>query len=110
MVVVTRAQARKQLEEELLRREKKVHSGVKPNPLEESKEADPIQPTELLTREQRRTLRQKLGKKTEQGDDKSSLHALEISASELRKLQGQDETLAKVRAAADGKPGRYRKY
>ena len=31
----------------------------------------------------------------EQGDDKSSLHTLEISASELRQLQDQDETLAK---------------
>jgi hypothetical protein len=104
MVVVTRAQARKQLEEELLRRENEVRSGVKPNQLEESKEADPIQSTEPLTKEQRRTLRLKLGKKMEHGDDESSLHALEISASELSKLQDQDGTLAKVRDAADGKP------
>lgn len=104
VVVVTRAQARKQLEEELLRRDKEVRSGVKPNQLEESKEGDPMQPIEPRTREQRRTLRQKMRKETEQGDDKSSLHALEISASELRQLQDQDETLAKVRAAADGKP------
>ena len=41
MVVVTRAQARKQLEQDILRREKEIHSGVKSNQLEESKEQIP---------------------------------------------------------------------
>ena len=34
MVVVTRAQAHRQLEEELLRREKEMLAGAKPNPVE----------------------------------------------------------------------------
>ena len=102
MVVVTRAQARKHLEEEILRREKEVLSGVRPNKMDEPKGTD-FQTTEL-TKEQRRNLCRQLGVRQEKGDVSCSLHSLEISASELRTLQDQDETLAKVKEAAEGKP------
>ena len=80
---------------------KRSSFGGQSNQLEE---VDPTQETHLLTREQRRTLHQQIGRKSEQGDDKSSLHVLDISASELIKLQDQGETLAKVRDSAEGKP------
>ena len=101
MVVVTRAQAQKQLEEETLRREKEVCSGVKRSKLDRSKETDPTRNGETLTKEQHRSLHQQLGKPQEKGDDPPSLHTLEISASELRMLQDHDETLAKVKEAED---------
>ena len=114
MIVVTRAQAKKQLEEELIRREQEVLSGTQPSPVEglgqsneETSHTDT--PQELgqiplsLTQEQRRSLRQQVGKKdSPTGDKKSVADALELSAGELRELQEADGTLAKIREAADG--------
>ena len=64
-MVVTRAQARRQLEEEILRREKEIRSGAKPTSLEDSGEpgasgaqdgAEPSSTGEGLTKKQRRSL------------------------------------------------------
>ena len=117
MVVVTRAQAQKQLEKEILRREREVISGAQPSPVEEelgssgeggSPTSTPNKESETpitLTQEQRRTLRQQLGRRDPtQGSQETIPHTLEMSADELRVLQEQDDTLAKVRDAAEGHP------
>ena len=73
MVVVTRAQAKKHLEEEIIRREREVLSGVKPSPVEGLEQSgdcasgteDPCLSSETsptLTQEQRRVLQQQMGK------------------------------------------------
>ena len=116
LVVVTRAQARRNLEEELLRREKELLARAKPNPVEketsesprETETNTPSPPEEegkQLSKDHRRTLRQQCaeGKEDEEGA-KVSKHPLEISAVELKVLQDKDETLVKIRRAADGHP------
>ena len=109
MVVVTRAQARRQLEEEILRREKELESGVQPKPLsgEQGEEAPgEAQNTtdgarSKLTQDQRRTLRRQLGNQNK--DKESGNPVLEMSAGELKDLQAKDPTLARIREAAEGK-------
>ena len=110
MVVVTRAQAKRQLEEEILRKEKEVLSGVQPSPVEDqgqpSLHSDPnkgpyqtdnMLPT--LTQKQRRTFQQQMGKKDYVPNSKedTALYSFEFSADNLRELQESDKTLSKVR-------------
>ena len=104
MVVVTRAQAKRQLEEEILRRESEVLSGVKPRsvedlPTKELRPTDSNPPT--LTQEQRRAFQQQMGNK---GHGDMAHNALEFSADELTKLQEADETLSKIREAIVNQP------
>ena len=87
LVVTTRARARQQLEEEILRREKEVRTGAKPNPAVESERAGPeqegsseVSPT--LSKEQRRAIRQQYH--TTQG---STPDMLDITADELREIK-----------------------
>ena len=103
LVVTTRARARQQLEEEILRREKEVRTGAKPNPAVDSERAGSEQegssevfPT--LSKEQRRAIRQQYHTTPESTPD-----ILDITADELREIQNKDPTLTKVREAADGK-------
>ena len=112
MVVVTRAQARQQLEEELLRREREIQSGAKPNPVgkpavKDSAEGSTAEgststniPVTKLTWKQRRALRKRFWKGRE--EDKPSLHSLDMSAEGLKQLQDEDETLTRVKEAANG--------
>lgn len=73
MVVMTRAQAQQNLEEELLRRAKEMLTGAKPSPLEDETGESEAQTdgaklavkTTPLTKDQRRLLCQKCG---EQGE------------------------------------------
>ena len=90
MIVVTRAQAKKQLEE--LIRSEQVLSGAQPSPVEgltqsheETSHTDTPQKLSQiplsLTQEQRRSLRQQMGKQDpSSGDKKSVADTLELSA------------------------------
>ena len=98
MVVVTRAQARKDLEAELLRREKELLAGANPTPVDGEQEK-----VAQLTKDQKRQLRQQC-QEGERGEEELNQHSLELSAEELRALQEKDLTLSKVREAADGHP------
>ena len=78
VMVVTRAQARRQLEEEILRREKEIRSGAKPTSLEDSGEPrasgaqdgpEPSSTGEGLTKKQRRSLQQQLHQSKVQNSD-----------------------------------------
>ena len=114
MVVVTRAQARQQLEEELLRREREIQSGAKSNPVgtpavKDSAEGPTAEgsastnaPVTKLMRKQRRALRKRFWKGRE--EVKPSLHSLDTSADGLKKLPDEDETLTRVKEAANGHP------
>ena len=85
MVVVTRAQARKQLEEELLRREKELLAGAKPNPVESEQCESGAETTEIqqeegskqLTKDQRRQLRQQC-QEGEKGEEELNKHSLDV--------------------------------
>ncbi len=119
MVVITRAQAKKQLEEEIVRREQEVLSGAKPKQVVDSQQestwsshqstsaAREISAT--LTQDQRRALRKEIG--SLQGQTTSISKALEdtleLSAEELQKLQEADMTLGKVRQAAECQDSEY---
>ena len=96
MVVVTRAQAKRQ---EILRRESEVLSDVKPRSVEDLPTKE-LRPTDSnppsLTQEQRRAFQQQMGNK---GHGDMAHNALEFSADELTKLQEADETLNKIREA-----------
>ena len=113
MVVVTRAQAKQQLEEELIRREQEVLSGAQPSPVEglgqssgETSHTDTSQERQVpltLTQEQRRSLRQQMGTQDPSTRGKKSVaDTLDLSAEDQRELQGKDDTLAKIREAAGG--------
>ena len=113
MIVVTRAQAKKQLQEEIIRREQEVLSGAQPSPVEglgqsseETSHSDTQPEGEIpltLTQEQRRSLRQQIGQQNPPtGDKRSVADTLELSAGELQDLQEKDDTLSKIREAADG--------
>ena len=111
MVVVTRAQAKRQLEEEILRREAEILSGAKTNPVGDPELPNPrddgkdgphpsVEMTPTLTQEQRRTLQQQLGKSNYGGlrEDAAS-QMFEFSADRLSELQESDITLSRVREA-----------
>ena len=58
-----------------------------------------------LTQEQRRSLRQQMGKQDSPHEDREQrIDALELSADELMDLKEKDDTLSKIREAADGHP------
>ena len=111
MIVVTHAQAKRQLEEEILRREAEILSGAKTNPVGDPELPDPqddgkdgphpsVETTPTLTQEQRRTLQQQLGKSNYGGlrEDAES-QIFEFSADRLIDLQESDATLSRVREA-----------
>ena len=114
LVVVTRAQAKKQLEEEIIRREQEVLSGARASPVQGLGQAsddtghpDTKSGGEIplaLTQEQRRSLNQQMGKQDSSENWKPRVDALELSADQLKKLQEKDDTLSKIREAADGHP------
>eukprot|EP00731_Ephydatia_muelleri_P026771 Em0018g871a len=84
MVVTTRAKRRQEIQEEVLRKEKEVMSGVVPNPLGVSEEEPKLK---TMSQEQRRQMRRELGS---QGD---CLSHINITAEKLKDMQEQDETL-----------------
>ena len=110
MVVVTRARAQQQHEEEVARQYKELASGVQPNPVEEQVEpigsefADDLfvpgrsRERAPLTRRQKRVIRREFA------SAHVPKHELELSATQLRELQRDDNTLAAVRQAAEGHP------
>ena len=95
MVVMTRARAKQQLEEEIRRREKEVQSGAVPNPVLE-KDPDPGN----LTKHQRREICRQMGGS---GISRTPMphQDLNISSEELQNLQEQDDSLKKAREAVD---------
>ena len=112
-IVVTWAQAKKQLQEQIIRREQEVLSEAQPSPVEglgqsseETSHSDTQPECEIpltLTQEQRRSLRQQVGQQNPPtGDKRSVADTLELSAGELQDLQEKDDTLSKIREAADG--------
>ena len=91
--------------EELLRREREIQSGAKPNPVGTPAVKDSTStnvPVTKLTRKQCRALRKRFWKG--RGEDKPSLHSLDMSAEGLKQLQDEDETLTRVKEAANGHP------
>ena len=113
MIVVTRAQAKKQVQEEIIRREQEVLSEAQPSPVEglgqsseETSHSDTQPECEIpltLTQEQRRSLRQHMGQRNPPtGDKRSVADTLELSTGELQDSQEKDDTLSKIRKAADG--------
>ncbi len=119
MVVITRAQAKKQLEEEIVRREQEVLSGAKPKLVVDSQQVSTRSSHQstsaareipaTLTQDQRRALRKEIG--SLQGQTTSISKALEdtlaLSAEELQKLQEADMMLGKVRQAAESQDSEY---
>ena len=114
LVVVTRAQAKQRLAEEIIRREREVLSGAQPTPIEglgpgDSASGDPSSSPApeipaTLSQDQRRSLRQ-MGKVSEDShsEGKGPVEALELSADELQRLQETDSSLAKAFEAADSR-------
>ena len=113
MIVVTWAQAKKQFQEEIIRREQEVLSEAQPSPVEglgqsseeiSHSDTQPVGEIPLtLTQEQRHSLRQQMGQQNPPtGDKRSVADTLELSAGELPDLQEKDDTLSKIREAADG--------
>ena len=91
MVVMTRARARQQLEEEILRKEKERAAGARPRSIEESND---VSPTCMSSSE---------ASKGETLVPVVPKGILDISADELRRLQEHDSTLADIRRmVADG--------
>ena len=122
MVVRTRAKAKQQLEEELIRKEKELlyMSGAQPNtsvrvnepaacdnvvPSRSESEADrakrqsPMENSKL-TKFQRREIRKK-AQETEKSWEGGNSEYLDITIEDLKKLQAEDPTLAEVIRAAD---------
>ncbi len=115
LVVVTRAQAKQKLAEEIIRRETEVLTGAQPSSMDGLGQEDlvvvnPIstQAPEIpatLSQDQRRSLRRQMGKDTNHTHSKSKgkCETLELSSGELQRLQENDSTLAKAFEAADSK-------
>ena len=119
MVVMTRARARQQREEESVIAEKEAESGVLPSSVESTGEDSEEEIIKLgnsfdndifvpgkekvkLTRGDKRKLHQKYWERNEEKLDK---HVLELSAATLKELQEQDESLLSIRKNADRSPG-----
>ena len=104
LVVVIRAQAKKQLEEEIIRKEQEVLSGARTSPVQEFGQSsdDTGHPDTkcggeiplVLTQEQRRSLNQQMGKQDSPENREPRVDALELSADQLKKLQEKDDTLS----------------
>ena len=122
MVVLTRARARQQLEEEIVRRAKQVQSQVRPNPLTTASEADEVASQVLAEKAEgpraetvsARILQDESGtphlssSSAEQVVISSGKKALvnpvpqmALSSKELKELQENDPTLSKVRRKVD---------
>ena len=111
MVVVTRARAKQQLEEEICRREKEALTGASSQPLEESGHSNQGKGTNHLTKEQQREIRQQFSrqqaaKESTKSVDQGRPSSLDVSTAELARLQEEDHTLAKANEAAEGCSGR----
>ena len=83
LIVMTRARARQQLEEEILRKEKERAAGARLRSIEESSNGSP-------------TLSSEVPKREDPVEPKSK-GILDISADELQRLQENDSTLANIR-------------
>ena len=94
MVVVTHAQARRQLEEEILRRETEIQSGAKSTKIAELED----QPEGASALEQKRELRKQMH--TSRVPENGATPTLDFSAGELQKMQQADPSLEKIREAA----------
>ena len=92
MMVTTRAMAKQQIEEEIMRKEKERASGATPSSVSDTS------PTPRITKEDRRALNRELGTAKEQLQQPYG--ALDISTQELRECQKQDDTLAGIRRVA----------
>ena len=127
VMVVTRAQARKDKEEEITSLSKEKSSGVRPTPLQdgEAELSERPQPADdtiagsnfedddftaagrekvQLSRSQKRKQRHEYGlvrAKDQPGKQTSSREGLRVTASELQLLQENDETLEAMRKAAE---------
>ena len=97
MLVTTRAMARRQLEEEITRREKEAVSGATPTPIGETSTLQGNVTTKI-TKDERRTLNRELGKARLQQQQPGG--ALNISTEELGELQEQVHSLADIRKVA----------
>ncbi|KAL5505979.1 hypothetical protein EMCRGX_G007532 [Ephydatia muelleri] len=96
MVVMTRAKAKQQLEEELIRKEKELLSES------EAGQAEQQSPRKnsKLTKVQRREIRKK-AQETEKSREGGNSEYPDITIEDLKKLQAEDPTLAEVLRAAD---------
>ncbi|KAL5477377.1 hypothetical protein EMCRGX_G024168 [Ephydatia muelleri] len=99
MVVMTRAKAKQQLEEELIRKEKELLSGAQSNTLVRVNEPSPRKNSKL-TKDQRREIRKK-AQETEKSREGGNSEYPDITIEDLKKLQAEDPTLAEVLRAAD---------
>ena len=120
MVVLTRAKAKQQLEEELIRKEKELLSDAQSNTLvrvnepvacdnvvpsrseSEAGQAEQQSPRKnsKLTKDQRREIRKK-AQETEKSREGGNSEYPDITIEDLKKLQAEDPTLAEVLRAAD---------
>ena len=120
MVVMTRAKAKQQLEEELIRKKKELLSGAQSNTLvrvnepvacdnvvpsrseSEAGQAEQQSPRKnsKLTKDQRREIRKK-AQETEKSREGGNSEYPDITIEDLKKLQAEDPTLAEVLRAAD---------
>ena len=114
MVVVTQAQAKRQLE--ILRREQEIISGAEPKQMEQLDKEDEyaeqgpqsgentslVRGTKgtagVLTKKKKRTLRQQLAQVSPENRE---LPIVDISKEELVQLQNKDETLSRVRGLVE---------
>ena len=96
MVVTTRAKRRQELQEEILRKEKDIISGVVPNHVGDSEKESS---SGTMSQEQRREMRRKLGSKKD--SPAGCLSYINITAEKPKDLQEQDETLTVVRGLAE---------
>jgi len=110
MVVITRTQSRKQLEEEIVRREQEFLSGVEPKQIAgithaqagtSNQDTQTVRGTPAtLTQDQRCALRKEMGNIHDQSTKSKALgDTLELS--ELQQQLEMDSSLAKVREAAE---------
>ena len=121
VMVVIRAKAKQQLEEELIRKEKELLSGAQPNTLvrvnepaacdnvlpsrseseaDEAERQSPMKNSVKLTKGQRREIRKK-AQETEKSPEGGNSEYPDITIEEFKKLQAEDPTLAEVIRAAD---------
>eukprot|EP00731_Ephydatia_muelleri_P002368 Em0001g2368a len=103
MVVLTRARARQQLEEEIVRRAKQVQSQVRSKPLAMAGETDEAdrQVSAERTEGPKNSLREKTTGRVGGKAYVNPVPQMSPSAKELKELQEKDPTLSKVRRKVD---------
>ncbi|KAL5517047.1 hypothetical protein EMCRGX_G002514 [Ephydatia muelleri] len=103
MVVLTRARARQQLEEEIVRRAKQVQSQVRSKPLAMAGETDEAdrQVSAERTEGPKNSLREKTTGRVGEKAYVNPVPQMSLSAKELKELQENDPTLSKVRRKVD---------